>query len=79
PLGWAFISGIFGLLFGALCSIPYFFILGINGAIAYFISGLLFDLAHCAGNFAVALLLYKPLHSVIERAYNAGRPIGEAR
>ena len=61
-VGWAVISGLFGLLFGALCSIPYFFILGFGGGIAYFISGIPFDFLHCAGNFVTALALFTPIN-----------------
>lgn len=60
-LFWAVVSGIFGLCFGALCSIPYFFILGPGGGVAFFISGIPFDLLHCGGNFIVMLLLYRPV------------------
>lgn len=61
PLGWAILCGGFGLFFGALSAIPYLFISGIHGAIAYFLSGMLFDIMHCAGNFLLTLVLFKPL------------------
>ncbi|MEG1427179.1 MAG: hypothetical protein RSC76_05775 [Oscillospiraceae bacterium] len=64
--GWAVLSGAFGLFFGALCSIVYFVIGGIGGGISYFIAGIPFDLLHCAGNFILALLLFRPLHKVLE-------------
>ncbi len=60
-VGYAVVSGIFGLLFGALCSLSYLFILGPAGALAYFLSGIPFDLVHCAGNFVLTLVLYRPL------------------
>ncbi len=66
-LTWAIISGIYGLCFGALCSIPYFFISGIGGGIAYFVSGLPFDILHCVGNFVTALFLLKPLDIVLKK------------
>lgn len=62
PLIWAVLAGLFGLCFGALCSIPYIFIGGWAMAFSYWISGLPFDLVHCAGNFVLTLVLYKPLH-----------------
>ncbi len=65
-VGWAIVSGMFGLLFGALCSLTYVFILGPAGGLAYFLSGLTFDLLHCAGNFVIALLLYRPLTKVMD-------------
>lgn len=61
PLTVAAISGVFGLIFGTLCAMPYFFIMGWNGGIATIIAGLGFDIAHGIGNFTAALLLYKPL------------------
>lgn len=63
----ALISGGFGLLFGALCAIPYLFMGGPASALAYWVSGIPFDILHSIGNAAVALLLYKPLHSVLSR------------
>ena len=57
---WAIIAGIFGFVFGALCSIPYFFISGVHGAMAYWISGIPFDLIHGVSNSIVVFVLYKP-------------------
>ena len=64
-LGWAVLSGVFGLLFGALCAIPYLFIGGPATAFAYWVSGIPFDIAHCAGNFLLCLLLWKPLYKLL--------------
>jgi len=64
---YALIAAIYGLLFGTLCSVPYFIIGGIAGGIAYIIQGFLFDLFHCAGNFVLVLILYKPLTRVINK------------
>lgn len=61
------LSGVFGLLFGTLCSIPYFFIGGISGGIAYIAAGLGFDLVHGIANFVLALLLLKPIGAVFEK------------
>ena len=58
---WAVIAGIFGLCYGALCAIPYLFMGGWSMAVSYWISGIPFDLTHCAGNFVLTLVLYKPL------------------
>jgi energy-coupling factor transport system substrate-specific component len=65
-VGWALIAGSYGLVFGFLCSLVYFVIGGIGGGIAYFISGIPFDIAHCIGNFCLTLLLYKKLRQVLE-------------
>ncbi len=68
PVLWAVISGAFGLLFGLLCAIPYLFVGGPGLAASYFISGIPFDLVHCAGNFVLALLLGGPLVKLTRRA-----------
>ena len=65
PLGWALLSGAFGLLFGALCAPVYLFTGGPAFALAWWISGIPFDLLHCAGNFALALALFRPLRRVL--------------
>lgn len=67
PLGWAVVSGAFGLIFGALCSIPYLFIGGYAMAAAYWVSGIPFDLTHCAGNFLLCFILWKPLSRTFEK------------
>lgn len=66
-LFWAIIAGGHGLCFGALCALPYIFISGFPSAVAYWIAGIPFDLIHCAGNFAVTLILLKPLLRVMEK------------
>lgn len=58
---WAVLAAAFGLCFGALCSIPYLFIGGPGMALSYWVSGIPFDLMHCAGNFVTTLVLYRPL------------------
>ena len=69
PLGWAMLSGVYGLLFGALCGIVDIFIGGIPYAFAKWISGIPFDIFHCAGNFVIALLLFKPMRELMTRLY----------
>ena len=68
-LGWAMLSGIYGLFFGALCGIVDVFIGGFGYAVTKWISGIPFDLLHCGGNFAIALILWKPLRELLERLY----------
>jgi len=67
PLLWAVIGAIYGLVFGTLSSIPYFFTLGFSGGLAYIAAGLSFDLIHCFGNFFVILILFKPLNNMLGR------------
>lgn len=69
PLGWALLSGAFGLLFGALCAPVYLFTGGCAFALSWWISGIPFDLIHSTGNFALALILFKPLRQVMGRMY----------
>jgi energy-coupling factor transport system substrate-specific component len=66
PVVWAVLSGAFGLFFGALCAVTMFFIGGWSVALAYWVAGIPFDLVHCAANFALCLLLWKPLRKVLE-------------
>lgn len=66
-LGWAMLSGAFGLAFGALCGIVDIFIGGFSYAITKWISGIPFDLLHCGGNFALALVLWKPMRGLLDR------------
>lgn len=65
---WAAAAAVFGLCFGALCAIPYFFIGGAKMAFSYWISGIPFDLVHCGGNFVLTLVLYRPMKNAMLRA-----------
>ncbi len=67
PLGWALVSGGFGLAFGALCGIVDIFIGGLGYAAAKWVSGIPFDLMHCGGNFVIALLLFVPMRKLLTR------------
>lgn len=64
---WSIVSGLFGLSFGALCSIPYFFIGGLPTGFAYWVSGIPFDLIHGVSNFALALILFRPLYLLLDK------------
>ena len=70
---YSFISGMFGLCFGALCSIPYFFIGGPVMMFNWWIAGIPFDLIHGASNFVIMLLLYKPVRKVMDNAGKMNR------
>ncbi len=69
PLVWALLSGAFGLAFGALCAPVDLALGGWSYAAAKWVSGIPFDLLHGAGNFAIALLLFRPLRRLLERLY----------
>lgn len=58
------LTGAFGLCFGALCSIPYFFIGGVRMMVSWWIAGIPYDLIHGVSNFLLCLLLFRPLSSV---------------
>ena len=69
---WSMVSGIFGLVFGLLCAIPYIFTSGIYGAFAYWVAGIPFDLIHGIANFVIMLVLYKPLNTVMGKMSRDG-------
>ncbi len=61
------LSGIFGLLFGLLCTPPNFLIAGVKTAIAWWISGIPYDIVHGISNFIICLVLLKPLHAALQK------------
>lgn len=63
---WAVIAGLFGLSFGLLCTVPYFFIGGFPMALSYWVSGIPFDVTHCISNFVLTLLLISPLCKLMQ-------------
>lgn len=72
---WSILSGFYGISFGALCSIPYFFMGGPSSAFAYWVSGIAYDIPHCIGNVLICLLLFKPLYKVLDQVLNKGLQI----
>jgi len=66
PFFWAAVSGAYGLSFGALCSIPYFFVGGIPMGFAYWVSGIPFDITHGIFNFILAFILFRPLYLLLD-------------
>lgn len=79
PFAWAMLSGVFGLLFGALCGIVDMFIGGFGYAVAKWANGILFDITHCVGNFIIALILFNPLRKLLEKLYRRTSDIGHRR
>jgi energy-coupling factor transport system substrate-specific component len=67
PFFWAVVTGIYGLIFGMLCSLVYIFTDSVSMAVSWWISGIPFDLIHCGSNFILALILFKPLDKVFYR------------
>ncbi len=66
---WSIISGLYGLSFGALCSIPYFITGGFTSGLAYWVAGIPFDITHGVANFTVAMVLFHPLYYVLDKVY----------
>lgn len=64
---WSCFAGIYGLCFGLLSSLPMLVTAGIRGAFSYWIAGIGFDIIHCISNFAIVLVLYRPLWSIMCR------------
>lgn len=62
---WSILSGMFGLFYGALSSIPYLFLGGFQTAFSWWIAGIPFDIVHCISNFVLCLILFKPLQNVM--------------
>ncbi len=65
-LVWSVVSGIFGLIFGALFALVY---IPIDGAYAlsYWISGLPWDVWHAVWNFVLMMILGKPLYFLLKK------------
>ena len=59
--GLAMLSGAFGLLFGAMCAVPYIFLGGFKAAFLYWVAGIPFDIVHGVANFIIMLVLYQPM------------------
>ena len=74
---WTFsiLSGLFGLLFGFFCAIPYVVIgisdNGITGGLyagfAWWVAGIPWDFIHCAGNFILMFILYRPVRNIMNK------------
>lgn len=64
---YSILSGFFGLLFGAFCSIPYLFVGGPASAIGWWIAGIPWDMVHGVSNFIICAILFVPLDKVAGR------------
>ena len=64
---WAVFSGIYGLMFGGLCSLVYLGFGGIKTAFAWWIAGIPYDILHGISNFVLMLILYRPIRKVLDR------------
>ncbi len=73
-LNMSIVSCVFGLLFGFLCSFPYFFIglpngimEGLKTAFTWWIAGIPWDMVHGTSNFIIMLALHKPVKIAMDR------------
>ncbi len=64
---YTIVAGFYGLTFGAVCAIPYFFIGGWTMAFTWWVAGIPYDLLHFVGNVVGCLLLWKPLNLLLCR------------
>ena len=67
---WAVFAGAFGLAFGALTAFYTIFLSGIKTAVAYWVSGIPFDIVHCVSNFAICYFLLPPLTELVRKLRN---------
>lgn len=66
---WAVVAGGFGLLFGALCAVPYLLAGGPAAAFSYWAAGIPYDIIHCAGNFVITLAVFQPVLRILKRLH----------
>ena len=63
-------SGIFGLLFGFFYAIPYAIFGGLNAGIAYWVTGIQFDIIHGVGNYFMMIFLGEKLFNLLNKLNN---------
>ena len=69
PIFWAVLSGLFGLMFGLLCTPVYMVLDSFRYAMRWWAAGFAFDITHCIGNFTIALVLFYPLRKLLTKLY----------
>lgn len=70
---YSILSGFFGLLFGAFCSLPYLVIGSVGGSIKsglimafnWWVAGIPLDILHGVSNFVLMWVLYHPVRKLI--------------
>jgi len=67
---WAVFAGIFGLCFGALTAAYTIILSGFKAAVAYWVSGIPFDIVHCISNFIICFFLLPPLTDLVWKLRN---------
>lgn len=66
-LVWSIVSGIYGLLFGALYIPLYVISGGAEFACSWWINGLAYDIIHGSSNFILCLVLFNPLIKTLDK------------
>lgn len=75
---YSILAGMFGLFYGAFCSLPYIVIGVVDGglrsglimAFNWWIAGIPYDILHGAANYALMLILYKPVRNLMKKVKN---------
>lgn len=67
---WVIVAAMFGMLFGLLCAPVYLFVGGWSMAVAWFLSGVTFDLIHAVSNALLTAALFIPLDKLFTRLEN---------
>lgn len=70
PWFWAVIAGLFGLFFGFFGAFPYIVTSGLHAAFAWWVQGIPWDITHAIANFALMIVLYKPIKQVMNHVNN---------
>ena len=71
---WTVVGALYGLFFGPLCCLEALVVSGWRMAFSYWISGIPYDIIHCAGNAVLCGVLLKPLTTLLRRLANPDRP-----
>lgn len=72
---YGILSGFFGLLFGAFCSLPYMVIGAVDDGIQsglimafnWWVAGIPYDIVHGIANAALMITLYRPVRTLLNR------------
>ena len=67
PVGWAVLSGCFGLLFGALGAIVYWITGGWAAAVSWWVAGIPMDLIHAAATVIFIMIAAEPMLEKLDR------------
>ncbi len=68
-LAWAMLAGVFGLVYGVLFLPTTWILSGFGSGLAWWISGIPYDIIHCVSNFVIVLLLFVPLRNLLHKLY----------